>query len=85
VIIAQYEQTIASDVLATHPHETKKREQLYATLWGARGLLEFMKLNAAAAANIKAEKAPTPEGTTDYYVEPLYDDEGFPRAEDNDY
>jgi hypothetical protein len=76
-IVGQYELTIAADLLATAPHETKKREHLYATLWGARGLLEFMKLNASAASAIKEPKPPM--STTDTDV--TYDDEGFERAD----
>ena len=66
-------------MIATQPHETKKREGLYHTLNGVTGLYEFMHLTAATAAHIKAEKPPTEEGTTDY-AQPalvLYDDEGF--------
>lgn len=71
-ILGQYELTIAADLLATAPHEQKKREQLYATLWGARGLLEFMTLNVKAAAAIKAQYD-QPHITTDeaaYEYEP---------------
>ena len=86
---AKYELTIAADLLATAPHESKKRESLYSTLWGARGLLNYMQLNANAAAAIKTPKTPEQDGTTDYHVEPLadsgYDDEGFPRADEDDY
>jgi hypothetical protein len=40
--------------------------EFYASLWGTRGLLEFMTLNANAAAAIKSPKNPDTEGTTDY-------------------
>jgi hypothetical protein len=77
-IVAQYEQTIASDILATKPEDAKKREELYSSLWGTRGLLEFMLLNVSAAATIKAPKPPTDDSTTDYEpLEYVFDDEGF--------
>jgi hypothetical protein len=89
-VVAQHELAIASDMLATKGEDKARREELYWTLWGARSLLEYMQLQATAAAHIKAEKPPTEEGTTDY-AQPalvLYDDEGFEiqRAnEENDY
>lgn len=82
-IIGQYELTIAADILATKAHEKSRREELYGTLWGARGLLEYMQLNANAAAKIKAPTNPNPEeGVTDYHVEETYDDEGFPTEDE---
>jgi len=77
-VVLQYELSIAADMLATKAGDKDKREELYASLWGARGLLEFMQLNADAAATIKSPKNPDQDpGTTDYHVEPIYDDEGF--------
>jgi hypothetical protein len=83
-ILGQYELTIAADVLSTSPHEAKKREHLYATLWGARGLLEYMKLNAASAAQIKADynKPPVTTDETALAYEP---DELRDEDEENDY
>lgn len=86
-MVAQYEQSIAADFLATSQADKQRREELYASLWGARGLLEFMKLNAQAAAAIKDHKPPTNEDSTTGYaisIDEEYDDEGFLRAE-NDY
>lgn len=75
-IVAKYELTIAADILATAPDASKRREELYASLWGARGLLEFMKLNADAAGAILASKQPSNEDahpvSTNGFVE--YDD-----------
>jgi hypothetical protein len=66
-VVAQYEQSIAADFLATKQDDTKKREELYASLWGARGLLEFMKLHANASVAIKQPKPPvTTEDFNDY-------------------
>ena len=77
-VVAQYEQSIAADIIATKQDDRQKREDLYSSLWGTRGLLEFMKLHADAAAQIKSPKNPDQDpGTTDYHVEPIYDDEGF--------
>jgi hypothetical protein len=86
-IVVQYELSIAADMLATKPGDKARREELYASLWGARGLLEFMQLNVNAAATIKTPKNPDQDpGTTDYHVEPIYDDEGFPvHNNENDY
>jgi hypothetical protein len=87
-VVAQYELTIAADILSTKADDKAKREELYFTLWGARGLREYMQLQADAASHIKAEKPPTDEGTTDYSTPSyVYDDEGFEvrRAEENDY
>ena len=83
-IVQQYKLTVASDMLATLPDDTKRREQLYHSLYGIEGLTSFMKLQADAAAHIRSPKNPDTEGTTDYHVEPLYDDEGFPRANESD-
>jgi hypothetical protein len=78
-VVAQYEQSIAADIIATKQDDRQKREDLYSSLWGTRGLLEFMQLQASAAATIKSPKNPDEDGSvTDYHVEPLYDDEGFP-------
>lgn len=80
-IVAQYKQSIASDIMATTPADTAKREQLYFSLLGVEGLLEFMKLQAAAAAHIKSPKPPedvTKEyPTIDYAFDEQYDGEGF--------
>jgi hypothetical protein len=76
-VVAQYEQSIAADIIATAQADKQKREDLYSSLWGTRGLLEFMKLQANAAANIKTPKLPADHSLPDYYVEPIYDDEGF--------
>jgi hypothetical protein len=77
-VVAQYEQSIAADIIATKQDDRQKREDLYSSLWGTRGLLEFMQLQASASAQIKAPKSPDQEeGVTDYHVEPLYDGEGF--------
>lgn len=89
-VVAQFELSLAADMLATKSCEAKKREDLYASLWGARELLAFMQLNADAAAHILSPKHPEIEGTTDYHVEPMadsgYDDEGFPvHNNENDY
>ena len=82
-IIAQYELTIAADILATAPQETKKRESLYATLWGARGLLEFMKVNMNAAQTIKNEHQQPHVTTEDAAYE--YDGEQRDETEEDDY
>lgn len=85
-VVAQYEQSIAADIIATKQDDKQKREDLYSSLWGTRGLLEFMTLQANAAALIKSPQNPEQEGTTDYHVEEIYDDEGFLRVdEENDY
>lgn len=86
-VVAQFELSLAADMLATKSSEAKKREDLYASLWGARELLAFMQLTAEAAAHIQSPKNPEQDpGTTDYHVEPRYDDEGFPVLNDeNDY
>lgn len=73
-VVAQYEMTIAADILATKPEDTAKREELYSSLWGARGLLEYMKLNANAAASIKNPPPPT-DSTTDLFDDHRADDE----------
>lgn len=75
--------TIASDILSTAPADKAKREELYASLWGARGLLEYMKLNANAAASIREPLPPT-DSTTDPIglVNDDYDDQ---RADDEFY
>lgn len=86
-VVVQFELSLAADMLATKPGDAKRREELYASLWGARELLSFMQLNADAAAMIQSPKNPDQDpGTTDYHVEPIYDDEGFPvRNNENDY
>lgn len=89
-IVAQYEQSIAADIIATAPGDSKKREELYSSLWGTRGLLEFMKLQANAAAAIKEPKPPedvTKEyAETSYAFDEQYDDEGFSVTnQENDY
>ena len=83
-IVAQYEQSIAADIIATKQDDRQKREDLYSSLWGTRGLLEFMKLHANAAAAIKEPKPPT-DVTTEYSTtQYAWDDE--PRDEnENDY
>ena len=81
-VVGQYELTIAADMLATAPDEHKKREHLYASLWGARGLLEFMKLNVDAAAQIKDPHYSPDTNSTTQPIEVTYDDEGFERATD---
>jgi hypothetical protein len=83
-VVAQYEQSIAADIIATKQDDKQKREDLYSSLWGTRGLLSFMQLQANAAANIKSPIAPTQEGVTDYHSEELYDDEGFSREAHED-
>lgn len=85
-MVSQYELTIASDILSTKAEDKAKREDLYHTLWGARGLLQYMQLQASAAAHIKAEKPPTEDGTTDYDSPALvsYDDEGFEHRADEE-
>lgn len=88
-VVSQYEQTIASDIIATKQDEQKRREELYSSLWGTRGLLEFMVLQADAAAAIKAEKPPTDVtkeyATTEYAFdhEEQYDAEGFSVTKDD--
>jgi hypothetical protein len=89
-VMGQYELSIAADILATKAEDKGRREELYHSLWGARGLLSFMQLNANAAASIKAPKPPeddtTEYATPDYDFNVEYDDEGFPRVnEENDY
>lgn len=82
-VVAQYEQSIAADIIATTYDDQKKREELYSSLWGTRGLLEFMKLQADAAATIKyPDTPPTQDNSTTQLVEVTYDDEGFERATD---
>lgn len=82
-VVAQYEQSIAADIIATAQADKQKREDLYSSLWGTRGLLSFMQLQAHAAATIKD---PTPPTTTDSTTlapdDVSYDDEGFERATD---
>ena len=81
-VVAQYEQSIAADIISTKQDEKQKREELYASLWGTRGLLEFMQLQASAAATIKSPTPPPSEdnSTTQALIEVTYDDEGFERA-----
>lgn len=80
-VIAAHEQSIAADIISTKADEAPKRERLYASLWGARDLLSFMKLNADAAARIKSPTEPT--DVTKEYAQPSYafeeeyDAEGF--------
>jgi hypothetical protein len=89
-IVAQYEQSIAADIIATKPDDQKKREELYNSLWGTRGLLVFMQLHANAAATIKEPK-PETDITKEYTLpqydfDEAYDNEGFSRdQESNDY
>jgi hypothetical protein len=82
-IVAQYEMTIAADFLATKQEDKQKREDLYASLWGARGLLEYMTLNARTAAAIKDKDNQPPTDTieTDYYSSDDFD----VFEEENDY
>ncbi len=65
-VVGKYELSIAADFLATKQADKDKREELYASLWGARGLLEYMKLNAAAAHAIRNPEPPE-DVTTDLY------------------
>lgn len=83
-IVAQYEMTIAADILSTAPADKAKREELYASLWGARGLLEYMKLNASAAASIR-DNANSPTDSTIDPVEVATDDYDDQRADDEFY
>lgn len=80
-VVAQFEQSIAADIISTKPDEAAKRERLYASLWGSRDLMSFMKLNADAAATIKEPKPPTDDtteyATPSYAFDEQYDDEGF--------
>ena len=77
-VVAQYEQSIAADIIATAPPDFKKREELYSSLWGTRGLRAFMELQALAAAQIKDPSLQNNITTpSTYYV--TYDDEGFER------
>lgn len=80
-VVAQYEQSIAADIIATAPADKQKREELYNSLWGTRGLLEFMQLNVNAAAQIKDPHSQD-NRTTQPSIEVSYDDEGFERADD---
>ena len=82
-VVAQYEQSIAADIIATKQEDHQKREDLYSSLWGTRGLLEFMKLHVIAAARINEPKPPNTDATTDN-AEPSYDDEGFERGIEED-
>lgn len=82
-ILGEYELTIAADLLATAPHEAKKREHLYATLWGARGLLSYMKLNADAAAKLKADYNRTPVTTDETAYEYVEDEPRDEQEDDN--
>lgn len=75
-IVAQYELTIAADFLATKQDDKTKREELYMSLWGTRGLLAYMQLNADAAAAIK--NPPIPE--EDYVTTDEFD----PRDDESD-
>jgi hypothetical protein len=89
--MGQYELSIAADILATKAEDKAKREELYHSLWGARGLLSYMQLNVNAAHAIKTPRPPEDDSTTDYATpdyafDAEYDDEGFPRANnENDY
>jgi hypothetical protein len=89
--MGQYELSIAADILATKADDKAKREELYHSLWGARGLLSYMQINVNAAHAIKTPRPPEDDSTTDYATpdyafDAEYDDEGFPRANnENDY
>jgi hypothetical protein len=89
--MGQYELSIAADILATKAEDKAKREELYHSLWGARGLLSYMQINVNAAHAIKTPRPPEDDSTTDYATpdyafDAEYDDEGFPRANnENDY
>lgn len=80
-VVAQYEQSIAADIIATAPADKQKREELYSSLWGTRGLLEFMQLTKDAAAQIK-DPSLLKDNSTTQPIEVTYDDEGFERAPD---
>lgn len=87
-IVAQYEQTIAADFLATKQEDKAKREELYASLWGARGLLEYMLLNKNAAAAIKdKDNQPPTDDTTnwDRAATELFDADDWRVEDENDY
>jgi hypothetical protein len=91
-VLGQYELSIAADILATKADDKAKREELYHSLWGVRGLLSYMQLNVNTAHAIKTPRPPEDDSTTDYatpqydYYDGGFDDEGFPRANnENDY
>jgi hypothetical protein len=67
-----YSQQCAADILQTKPHETKAREQIYASFQGFEGFLVLVKKFADAA------QAPLPEPvlvdtTDDPRVHDIYD------------
>jgi hypothetical protein len=74
-IVAQYERTIAADILATKQDDKNRREELYQSLWGSRGLLAYMQLNADTAAAIKNPPIPEDDVTTDF--DPRDDESDF--------
>jgi hypothetical protein len=48
-LVAMYEQQCAADILKTAPHETKMREQIYASYLGFEGFLALVRKFAEAA------------------------------------
>lgn len=82
-IVTEYELTIASDILSTAPADKAKREELYASLWGARGLQAYMQLNADAAQTI-LNPTPPEDSTTETVGIVEYDEAAFQRAEEEE-
>jgi hypothetical protein len=84
-VVAQYEMTIASDFLATKAEDKARREELYASLWGARGLLEFMELNARAATAIRQPQPPIDSTTDPVPYDDVYGEDWRAEEESYDY
>lgn len=63
----EFEQKSVEYMLQTQPHETKKREAIYASLQGKRQLIELMLAYVAAREEIiKKSEQPTDAADDDY-------------------
>lgn len=66
-LIAMYSQQCAADILATKPHETKAREQLYASYLGFENFLALTKKFSEAFEKLQQNDNPvfTPDDIID--------------------
>lgn len=74
-LVQMYSQQCAADILGTKPHETKAREQIYASYMGFEGFLDLAKKFAEGfdnLANIKPAAAPD-QDIDDPSVHDIYD------------
>lgn len=60
VLVQQFELQIVNHMLHTEPHETKKREGIYASALGVRDFLGNMEAIIAQAVEITDKQKPAP-------------------------